>query len=375
MQRMYYLFSSANLCEAISVCDDGDSIDTPRFQTGVYPMGTLLSKAVQLIKPWISDPASSIKREVILNQEFNKSFPGRNPNNSQPDDNPDSAFDPNSDSSFPGIVNYDPNVRRSMELLLQDRWNLIPRREERNIEKLLKKYMEYIHECQSDRNKNNIKHLNIIVSQQKDTMPEQSFYFPIPETGQDSSNEDKTSEWIQALTGTPFISAVKKNPHKHLLPTLVSEPELIITKWEPLTLPLDVFELHDIVDLLLASLACVFENQYFLKECCYCKNLFITRKRNKKYCPVQDSENNKTCYDKMNLKLQLARESSGRRKVEKSLRTMYANRYGTSSKKYLIFLNHCQKWRDIIRAGKATEERYLKWLNKHYIRKNKHPVV
>ena len=46
MNRLFYLFSESVKLEAIYLCEDGNYIDKPKLKTGVYPMGTLLSRAI-----------------------------------------------------------------------------------------------------------------------------------------------------------------------------------------------------------------------------------------------------------------------------------------------------------------------------------------
>ena len=71
MQKMYYLFSSNKvLLEAICVCEENDSVANPLFQTGVYPMGTLLSKSLQIMEPWVNNPVFPLGKDELLDKGF-----------------------------------------------------------------------------------------------------------------------------------------------------------------------------------------------------------------------------------------------------------------------------------------------------------------
>lgn len=66
MSRLFYLFSESKKLEAIYLCDDEDYIDKPKLKTGVYPMGTLLSKSMDLLIPWYEENFNILKKDEII---------------------------------------------------------------------------------------------------------------------------------------------------------------------------------------------------------------------------------------------------------------------------------------------------------------------
>ena len=353
---MYYLFSShKTLLEAICVCEDEDSVATPLFQTGVYPLGTLFSKALQIIEPWANNSISPLGKNELLKKGFdNFTFP--------------------KDFSFSSIASLDPNVRKSLDLLLKSRWYLPGKRSEIEIYNLLQKYMRYIYQCQNDEYNilNNVQYLNIIVRQEKDVLPNHSIYLPDPP--KDYANN--INAWINKITEKPFNPTPKHFSSKRLFPLENNYPLISATKWGTLFLPLDVYEIFDIIDLLLASLTCIFEHHDLIKKCHYCKSLFVTHRSNQKYCPRESSTSNKTCQRKMNENLQNARNKYGISKKEHCLRTMYANKYGTTAEEdtdgiYKKFKEDCKNWKRKIKHGETTTEEYSAWLESKYTYKYK----
>lgn len=357
MQKMYYLFSQhKNLREAICVCENDDSVATPLFQTGVYPVGTLLSKAIQIINPWINNSNFPLGKDNLLEKGFKD-------------------FVSSADFSFSSMASSDPNVKKALNLLLKSRWNLPSKREEREIYNLLKKYMSYIHQCQKDKNNslNSSQYLNIIVSQQKDTLPKHFVYLPDPS----DEYRNNINAWINIVSERPYVPNLKHFSQIGLFHLQEEYPAISTTEWGSLYCPLDVYEIFDMVDLLLASLTCIFEHHYHVKECPYCKSLFVTHRANQVYCPAQSSKDRpKTCQRKMNELRQNARNKFGIPKKEHNLSTMFGNKYGTSPEEdtyylYNNFKNDCRDWKRKITSGEATEKEYSDWLESKYVYKYK----
>ena len=100
--------------------------------------------------------------------------------------------------------------------------------------------------------------------------------------------------------------------------------------------------------------------------------MFFTHRANQNYCPFLFSDNrSKSCQRRQNTKLQLEREESGRRKMERSLSSIYLNKYGTESQEYRDLLDFFKTWRNYIKSGQKTEEEYVEKLKTKYIKKYK----
>ena len=357
MQKMYYLFSSNKvLLEAICVCEENDSVANPLFQTGVYPMGTLLSKSLQIMEPWVNNPVFPLGKDELLDKGFKN-------------------FILPEDFSFSSLASLDQNVQKTLDLLLKSRWNLPSKRGETEIYNLLKKYMNYIHQCQKDKTGsfNTTQYLNIVVGQEKDSLPKHSVYLPEPP----EEYKNNINAWINQIIGKPYVPTPKHFSSKRLFSLHDNSPLISTTKWGTLFLPLDIYEIFDIIDLLLASLSCIFEHHYLIKKCPYCKSLFVTHRNNQMYCPGQSSKaSKKTCQRKMNEKIQNNRNKFGIPKKEHNLSTMYGNRYGTRPDEdtyvhYKKFKTECREWKRKIKLGEATEKEYSDWLKSKYVYKYK----
>lgn len=134
--------------------------------------------------------------------------------------------------------------------------------------------------------------------------------------------------------------------------------------------PVYVFDIHDIVDLILASLQCIFEEGYIIRKCFYCGDLFVIHRANQKYCPTSVyTTAPKNCYQLAKEQRQLEKEKSGSAQMDKSIRTMYATKFGTHSDEYNNYIEESSKWKKKVRAKKSTEEEFAAWLKTHYKRK------
>ena len=320
-KKIFYLFST-NLdkkpCESICICDKGDTVGTPLYQTGIYPLGSFLTKIIRITKPWIENPIYSESKEEQLETLFNNFDTG--------------------DFSFSSIINSDSNAYRLLNLLLIPKWNPMSKRNSHDIFYLLVQYMNFITDCQTNSELYDSKFLRAFIYQQNDKFPNNFIYLPTI-LGKKSQSPQHLYE---ATIGLPFTPKYKDHPVKQLFINQNSYPHFIKTKWEPLTLPLNVYEINDVIDLFLVSLTLLFEYHYIFKQCKYCKNIFVTHRANQQYCPFLFSESNlksKSCQRQYNIRLQIERERSGRRKAEKNLSSTYRIKFGNSGKEYLELLD------------------------------------
>lgn len=352
MLKMYYLFSQSSkkdLLEAIYICDNGESIENPTAKTGVYPMGTFLSKTIALLKPWYDCNFHPFLKEKKLLKEF-ENFTKK-------------------DLSFSNAVCDDFAVCYMLKLLLIHGDAIARDRNEEQIGQLLKGYMNYIELCQDNKESdfNSNSKLKLLINQNKDEFPKYLHYDGKTSNNQKkiSKNEIKNLLSYSQQNNNYFSAPLKKVSQKQLFKDTSPLSYVKETKWGALKYPINVFDIHDIIDLILSSLHCIFEQKYVLCKCAYCGGLFVTSNQKKKYCPNLDDENT-SCYDKAKLVRQLERENSGSTQLHKSIRTIYANKYGTDSHEYRSYMEESQIWRDKIKKGETTEEEYVVWLKSHY---------
>ena len=349
--KLYYLFSKTEHLEALYVCDDGDYIDSPLLQTGVYPMGTILSKAIKILTPWTENNYNLISSENDLSIGFDN-FSKK-------------------DSSFSNVVCDDSAVRIILKRLMVY--------DEKRI-KFLQSCMDYISLCQERKEHCSIENLILLSNKNNNDLPQRSIYVVDKTNG-----KNNTSGSYFDLLGKPFAPSLKKQQAHKLfeLPQIQTK----ITPWKTLTTPVYVFGVYDILDFILASLQCVFEQNYILRKChyCDCENLFITKDKKQTHCPKQDSENNnKSCAEIVKSIQQEEYENRESVKLHKSIRTMLYSKIATSdicadldnkanfaNTKYNDYMKDSQEWRDRIKAGKETEENYVAWLKRQYKHKYK----
>lgn len=347
---MYYLYSSEKKCEAVYVCDEGKYIDSATLQTGVYPFGAILSKAIKLLFPCLTNRYSPFvgKGEYELSAQFNDFS--------------------HVDSSFSNAVCNDTAVLTVLKLLLIERQHLkIDEEKYDRLFELLLSYAEYIDLCQENKEFCKSENLRLLSEQNHHSLPVRSLYTAHKIKNADVADKDAMVELFTKCDLPEQFAPKLKEQRNTLwkLPSPVAEAKT--TEWAPLIPPLHVFDIHDIVDLVLASLQCIFEEGHIIRKCFHCGSLFVTHRGNQKYCPAFG--NAKNCYQSAKLQRQLEREKSGSAKMDKSIRTMYILRYGGDSKEYRDYADKSRDWRRRIRAKEAIEEEYIAWLKTHYKRK------
>ena len=328
MSIIYYLVSknSSNIAvEALYVCNDGESIDRPILQTGVYPLGTLLSKSMKHLTPWAEQQFNLLLHDKLL---FDFAI---------------------QDSSFSNVVASDSNVCTILErLFAYDKKQIA----------FLRSCMDYIGMCQETRELFSSKNLGLFLVKHNETQPRRTLYAPVEEPKK-------------------FVPKIKKSP-------LLSLPanQANNTPWGDLVTPINIFVVNDMVDLLLSSLLCISEESLYIGKCRYCGNLFVNW-RKVGYCPLQLLEtknaNIKTisCQEREKRKLQQAREETiESKKVRKRIRTMLNSRMNTSgisddeyairSKDYDVFKLECIKlWRMVLNS-ELSEVDFITWMKQYW---------
>lgn len=124
MNRLFFLFSESIKLEAIYLCEDGDYIDKPKLKTGVYPMGTLLSRAIGLLMSWYKEKLNLLIKDEIISAAL-KSYPKY-------------------ESSFFSITYNDSAVQIIFETLIKNQEYLYTEGRYNNSNKKLKEVLDYI---------------------------------------------------------------------------------------------------------------------------------------------------------------------------------------------------------------------------------------
>jgi hypothetical protein len=358
MSKMYYIFSKTKSLEAIYHCDDNEYIENPKLITGVYPIGTLLSNSMRILKSWTKKT----------------SFPMQYPNL-------ENYSSTTSDSSFSNIINDDQCAKTIFNTILGEHDGIVSKKKPEEFRRIFKICMEYVTLRQKDKDFSSVDNLQLFINKANIELPNRvtynskrisnsifSFNFSIDELNSDSSSNEIS-----------FEPTLKKNNSKHLF-DINDNPSPKKTPFGPLVLPLSVFPICDITDFILASLHCIFEQKRTIGKCPYCGDLFVARDRRRKYCPLQTiGAETKDCYSKEKLERQLKNEQKESSRLDKINRNTFTNKMrfvhqdkvASINSYYLQYLDESQNWRDKIKRKEETEEAYVNWLleQKEKIRK------
>lgn len=359
MSMIYYIFSKKDLYETICVCEKNDYIDNPIKHTGIYDMGTFLSNAMNFLKSWIEKDFSILQKEDLIMRAIN----------SHRSSTYNLSF---SNMAYGDSVAYDILIS-----LLLGNENFSAKREINVYTNLLKCYIQYIKLCTKQKELSTINNLNLLVKANGDTIPIGDIYF-----NQQSIRPDNWSESLiidlfsnYSLENKYYKPIQKKRRNRPLFPLKNSLPE-IRNNHEKLELPLYVFKIYDVIDLILVSLSCIFENNYKINKCEYCGDLFILGKT-RKYCPEPQEKNGmKSCGELAHSKKQSAYEQEEIHRLVKNLRTILNskyNNYAVGNKRdkwtnfYQEFMHENEIWKTEYKKGKCSETDYIEWLNSRYI--------
>lgn len=367
MNSIYYIFSKKSLCETICVCKENEYIEQPILQTGIYQMGTIFSKIMTLLDAWKEKNFSIWHKENIIMDKINAG-----------------EFLPPT-LSFSRDACGDCSVDKILELLLLGNINIPVKRKNEILVKYLKCYVQYITLCMEQREFCSVDKLQRFIIENGDAMPVNDIYFGIQVKMHDKWSD---SEIIELLSDSPeenlYYIPTQINHSNYLSKDFSFEIDFSKnknTKYDKMEIPLNVFKIYDAVDLILASMHCIFIQGYMIKKCGYCGELFVTRNSKQKYCPSPKYNTTiKTCYQQENLERQLRKEKYEIPKMEKSLRTMlYYNAINASPEKervkkekiYMEFSDENREWKERLKNGEKTEAEYAEWLKSKYARKYK----
>ncbi len=359
MNTIYYIFSKKDVYETICVCEEKNYIDNPIMHTGIYDMGTFLSNAINFLKPWIEKDFSVSQKEDLIMSTINLSR--------------SSSYNLSfSNTAYGDNVAYDILI----SLLLGNR-NIIVKRENSVYTNLLKCYIQYINLCIKQKELSTVNNLNLLVKSNGDTIPIGDIYFNQQSERLDNWSESRIIALFSNYSSeSKYYKPMQKTRRNRLLFPLGNNLPEIRNNYEKLELPLYVFKICDVIDLILVSLSCIFESKYKVNKCEYCGDLFILGKE-KKYCPDPQEKNGmKSCGELAHLKIQSAYEKNETNRLAKNLRNALISRYtnhavGNERDKwfdfYKEFMHENGMWRTEYKKGKCSETDYIEWLNSRYI--------
>lgn len=335
MNRLFYIFSKSKKLESVYLCENGNYVDKPLLKTGVYPMGTLLSKAIGLLTPWYEERLNLLKKDEIISAALKTS--------------------PKFESSFSYISNEDSVVRIVFETLIKNQEYLSTGGHYDKDNKMLEKFLDYIKERQENINESTTEKLSIKFNELGYIPPKYNLYYT------DKQNEESANK--QRSNRKAFNPDTIRQS-KRLFD--LTEPQLGIDSFGDLLLPIYVYEIHDIVDFIASALQCVFEENYILGKCHFCFSLFVAKDSRVKFCPNQLGTA-KSCQERNKLKKQQIRENSSESKrVNKSIRTQLSNKLGTDDERYKYFLSKSKEYRKNIFNEKISEEEYISWMKQYW---------
>lgn len=358
MNCIYYLFSKSDKLksplETLYMCVNGNYINKPSYKTKIYPMGTLLSRTITLLTPWYETNFNWYKQQEYLFKFTNKHK--------------------TKETSFPKSAENDRVFIAAFKTLFSGEPYIQTNKNYDQMIKFLHDYMNFISLCYKNNKLCASINLNFLANQNGCIMPQYNLFTDELITSNGKLSKDDINDMLSGNDnlGYSFDPDFARSAKK----IFKLDDNFETENNETLITPIYVFQIHDIVDLILASLQCIFEKNYFIGKCNYCKELYVTNKRNIRYCP-QKNNLNTNCQKLEKARRQLIKNSSSQnKKMYNSIRTMLGNKYGygedgNAETPYNIFCTENQEWQNKIKTGETTLREYEEWLKSHYKRKYK----
>lgn len=349
MNNAYYLFSKTNQLESIYICEDNNSIDKPKYKTGIYKMGILLSIAVRILKPWYKENFNPFLQYEKLREGLHSTSVCK--------------------ESFSSIANEDSIIQNIFEALIDGQHYIHSNKSSDVFFKLLEGYMDYITFCQSETGNSSNVALEIIANKYDYHIPSPKIFTSMDIDSDKLSNTDVRKLFSQKDFRVKQLDIETHSQSKKLFDLKEDQSEL--NSNEKMLTPIYVYKINDIVDFISVSLRCIFEEKYFVGECTYCKELYTAKNHKIKYCPQQDNIKS-SCQIQAKAKRQTIRDNAtDSRRMHNSLRNMRLTKYGVESEEYRTYLAESQNWRNKVKNFEANEEEYVAWLKSQYKRKYK----
>ncbi len=328
MNKIYYLHSEESSCEAICICEENRNIENPFVISAVYPVGVIFSKILHTLKPWIENPYKVPMQETL--KEFS-----------------------NEDSSFSSISCKDSALKSIFNVLLCEDKSVKKIRSNDECQSSIIMCMSYINLCCNKNELEKVKVLDMFVSSSGLTHPSKSIYPEVDVMRIGSAITDH-------FTFKPNVGYKSKRLFSVATEKPVTSNELVT--------PLTVYEISDVLDLILASLSAVFSQGYSMGVCRFCKTYFVSYDKKRKYCENLNKNIKMGCYESANKKRIADKRASQSQKMYNSLREMYSRKPG---EEYENFKRESKEWNRKIRDNEASEEEYVTWLKSKYARKYK----
>lgn len=331
MNKIYYLHSEQGSCEAICICEENRNIENPLVISAVYPVGVIFSKILHTLKPWIENPYKVSMQETL------KRFS-------------------NEDSSFSSISCKDDVLKSIFNVILSEDKSIQRIRPYDEFQPSIIMCISYINLCCNDKDLEKTKVFDRFVFSSGFTYPPKSIY---PEI--DVKDAPKLKEGItDHFTFKPNVGYKSKRLFSIATEKSVTNNELVT--------PLTVYEISDVLDLILASVSAVFSQGYSIGKCRFCENYFVFYDKKRKYCENLNKNIKMGCYESANKKRIADKRASQSQRLYNSLREMYSRK---SEEEYENFKKESKEWNRKIRNNEASEEEYVAWLKSKYARKYK----
>ncbi len=298
-------------------------------------MGTLLSRAIYLLSPWYTENLNLAKKDEIIALALNTS--------------------PDYESSYSSVLCEDSVAQIVFEALIKNQeYKLIKGRFDESNTKL-EEILDYIKELQGNTYESTAENLARKLNRLGYISPKRNLYYT---EKQKEKSENKNGSDNKSFNP----STVRKNKQLFKL----DEPQPVENLYGELELPIYAYEIYDIVDLIISSLQCVFEQNCIVWKCRFCGSLFVAKDGRIKYCP-KPLKNLKSCQERNKLKTQLVRENSSEsQRVRKNIRTQLSNKLGTCDKRYYKFLEKSRNYYDNMLKGEISETEYIKWMKQYW---------
>ena len=344
MDKIYYLFSPAKKTEALYLCKDSNFIDKPYIKSAVYPMGVIFSKAMKMIMPVLNRCSAFLSPDELLTgvADFSKE-----------------------DSSFSSVTCKDESLKMIFSVLLGNK-ELYEKYDSITSINTLVRINDYLSLCSMDKNLESLIHYHRHLSVLGVKLPTYILF-------NGSSYNGKYGISKESKDFSPSLSGRTR-------PLFKSSPNLPVSKqFGKLLLPLYVYEISYISDLLTATIQQILENNFTIAKCRFCESYFVAKNNRSKYCPPIDVKSEKeTCYYIANRSRVKSLSDDEIQRTYNSVRNMLMRKCdfdlqenGENHQRYENFKNKRKEYLKAIKLGKSTAVEYHNWLKSYYIYKYK----
>ena len=295
---LVYVFSVNSSLEALYELDNEGNIEKPINRTGNYPMGTLLSSAIEILTLWRNDGYNILNCDTLLSVVCDRYA--------------------NTPSSYSSSLQSDRTAKAILDKLLN--MSYFETEHKKRVEHL-NDCLSYVNYCVEYDSVNTVDGVRILAQQLNRTIPKTTVY-----TGsQIGDNADHNQALSQALFAGEKSERYLQTRSPFRNRPLFELPRVeISTNTEQMQLPIYIFDISDIIDLVLSSMFCIFENKYMLYKCEFCKSVFVRKDHRARYCPPSISQIG--CQAIHKRKKQIARDNAKESsKVNKRVRTMLSS--------------------------------------------------